>query len=152
MLLYTWFNQVLVLIMFNNIFKKSHYSHLSSSQRGIIQAYLIEGKSLRFIANKIGKNSSKISKEVKNKSISQMNSLEFPAWLWKFLLRRLCCLLWRQIFQQKKMASPVGLEPTALWLTVRCSNRLSYGDTQEKKFGNYLSSRAEAKYFRRKQT
>ena len=26
------------------------------------------------------------------------------------------------------MASPVGLEPTTLWLTARCSNRLSYGD------------------------
>ena len=34
---------------------------------------------------------------------------------------------------KKKMASPVGLEPTTLWLTVRCSNRLSYGDTQKKK-------------------
>ena len=60
----------------NNIFsKKSHYSHLTSSQRGIIQAYLNEGKSLRFIANKIGKSPSTISREVKRNSVSQMDSL-----------------------------------------------------------------------------
>ena len=60
----------------NNIFSnKSHYSHLTSSQRGIIQAYLNEGKSLRFIASKIGKSPSTISREVKRNSVSQMDSL-----------------------------------------------------------------------------
>ena len=35
----------------NNInFKKIHYKHLTSPERGQIQAYLNEGKSIRFIA------------------------------------------------------------------------------------------------------
>ena len=39
------------------------------------------------------------------------------------------------------MASPDGFEPTTLWLTAKCSNRLSYGDAQlKKKFGDYRFS------------
>ena len=38
------------------------------------------------------------------------------------------------------MASPDGFEPTTLWLTAKCSNRLSYGDAKKKKFGDYRFS------------
>ena len=38
------------------------------------------------------------------------------------------------------MASSDGLEPTTLWLTAKCSNRLSYGDAKKKKFGDYRFS------------
>ena len=49
----------------NTIFKKNHYKHLTPSDRGQIQAYRSEGKSVRFIAEMLGKSSSTISREIK---------------------------------------------------------------------------------------
>ena len=58
----------------NTISKKCHYKHLTSSNRGQIQAYRNEGKSIRFIAKILGKNPSTISRELKRNSVTQMDS------------------------------------------------------------------------------
>lgn len=58
----------------NTISKKCHYKHLTSSNRGQIQAYRNEGKSIRFIAKMLGKSPSTISREIKRNSVTQMDS------------------------------------------------------------------------------
>ena len=58
----------------NTIFKKNHYKHLTPSDRGQIQAYRSEGKSVRFIAEMLGKSSSTISREIKRNSVTLMDS------------------------------------------------------------------------------
>ena len=67
----------IILTMLNNnitILKKCHYKHLTPSNRGQIQAYRIEGKSIRFIAKMLGKSPSTISGELKRNSVTQMDS------------------------------------------------------------------------------
>ena len=58
----------------NIIFKKNHYKHLTPSDRGQIQAYKSEGKSIRFIAMMLGKSPSTISREIKRNSVTLMDS------------------------------------------------------------------------------
>lgn len=58
----------------NTISKKCHYKHLTPSNKGQIQAYRNEGKSIRFIAKMLGKNPSTISRELKRNSVTQMDS------------------------------------------------------------------------------
>lgn len=60
----------------NNIYlKKSHYKHLTSFESAQIQAYLSEGKSLRFIAEKMGRSVSTISREINRNSVLQQDSM-----------------------------------------------------------------------------
>ena len=74
-----------------------------------------------------------------SESILSKSSIFFIMLYYLHLYKTICAMLYVLFVLnyyevlQKKMASPVGLEPTTLWLTVRCSNRLSYGDTQKKK-------------------
>ena len=58
----------------NTISKKCHYKHLTPSNKGQIQAYRNEGKSIRFIAKMLGKNPSTISRKLKRNSVTQMDS------------------------------------------------------------------------------
>ena len=58
----------------NTISKKCHYKHLTPYNRGQIQTYRNEGKSIRFIAKMLEKNLSTISREIKRNSVTQMNS------------------------------------------------------------------------------
>lgn len=67
----------IILTMLNNnntISKKCHYKHLTPSNKGQIQAYRNESKSIRFIAKMLGKNPSTISRELKRNSVTQMDS------------------------------------------------------------------------------
>ncbi|BBM39080.1 integrase catalytic region [Leptotrichia hofstadii] len=66
---------------YNTISKKCHYKHLTPYNRGQIQAYRNEGKSIRFIAKMLEKNLSTISRKLKRNSVTQM-----PTPLLKLLL------------------------------------------------------------------
>ncbi len=58
----------------NNTTNKRSFKHLSEAERGKIEILLNDGKSLREIARKIGRNVSTISREVKRGTVTQMKS------------------------------------------------------------------------------